>query len=84
MRWKAKPFPSEAELKVHKRFAFLPTIVSDRDVLYYIWLEPYYKFQTAIYDELVDCIDTEDYRYVNKYECVSMCKVQINKGKYVL
>lgn len=84
MRWKAKPFPSEAETKVYRRFAFLPTLVSDENVLYYIWLEPYYKFQTAIYDELGDCIDTEDYKYANKYECVSMCKVQIEKGKYVL
>ena len=84
MMWKVKHLPTEAELHVHKKFALLPTIVSYRDVLYYIWLKPYYMFQTAIYDELGDYIDTEDYRYANKYECISMCKVQMDKGKYVL
>ncbi len=84
MRWKVKHLPTETELHVHKKFAFLPTIVSDRDDLYYIWLEPYYMFQTAIYDELGDYINTDDYRYANKYECISMCKVQIDKGKNVL
>jgi hypothetical protein len=84
MRWKVKHLPTEAELHVHKKFALLPTIVSDRDVLYYIWLEPYYMFQTAIYDGSDDYINTENYRYANKYECISMCKVQMDKGNYVL
>ena len=84
MMWKVKHLPTEAELHVHKRFAILPTIVSYRDELYYIWLKSYYMFQTAIYDESDDYINTDDYRYANKYECISMCKVQMDKGKYVL
>lgn len=85
MMWKVKHLPTEAELHVHKRFAILPTIVSYRDELYYIWLKSYYMFQTGIiYDEVLDYLCIDNYRYLNKYECISMCKVQMDKGKYVL